>query len=149
MAEPSASLGKVLANTGTSNYTTAGGNRFSKGQCTWYACGRAKEKYGVELSPLLPAPANGGDWYKKIITNKQVAKRCASAAPVTDSIAVLSGGSSGDGHVLFIEAVRDDYTYFTEYNFVQSENGKLQRHSTADFAHVHPGFTLEGYIVIR
>lgn len=149
MADPSASLGKVLANINGDGYTTEGGDRFPRGQCTWYADGRAYEKYKVQLSALLPAPANGGDWFAKIITNAQVTKRAATEGPITDSIAVLSGGSSGDGHVIFIEAVRTDYTYFTEYNFVQAQNGKLQRWPTADFAHVHAGFTLEGYIVLH
>lgn len=149
MAQPYESLGKVLGHAGAACYAAKGGDRFPNGQCTWYAAGRAAEKYGVALAPLLPAPSNAGDWYKNLQATRNVTRRPASLGPVTDSIAVLRGGSQGYGHVLFIEAVRSDYTYYTEWNWNQSLNGKLQRWPTADFSNVKAGFELAGYIVIR
>lgn len=149
MSNPNDHIGLVLANTNSPCYTEAGGDRFPRGQCTWYATGRAAEKYGVPLASLLPAPSNAGDWYHNLQATRNVTRRPASLGPIVDSVAVLRGGSHGYGHVLYIEAVRSDYTYFTEWNWNQSLNGKLQRWSTADFAHVKAGFELAGYIVVR
>jgi surface antigen len=143
---PDNSIGKVLAKLDSPVYTAAGGDRFSHGQCTWYACGRAKEKYKVDISALLPAPANGGDWYSKIKTTSKVTKLPPTSAPVTDSIASFAHGECG--HVVFIEAVRPGWVYFTEYNWDQSKNGKLQKASVKDFTTLH-GCKLNGYIVIR
>jgi len=147
MAHPDASLGKVIASTDSAAYTTAGGDRFTKGQCTWYCCGRAKEKKGVNLSALLPSPANGCDWYKKVVTNAHVTKRAASQGPVVDSIASFSHNTCG--HVVYIEAIRDGYVYFTEYNWNQNMNGKLQKVAENKFATMRSNCTLNGYIVIR
>jgi Surface antigen len=145
MSNPDLSLGKVIAKLDNPAYTTAGGNRFSKGQCTWYAWGRAKEKYKLSLD--LPAPANGGDWYNKIVTDgKHVTKRAASLAPLTDSIA--SFAHKDCGHVVFVECVKDGEVYFTEYNWDQTQNGKVQSCAVKDFPSLH-GCKLNGYIIIR
>jgi surface antigen len=141
---PDLSLGKVLAKTDSTAYTAAGGDRFSHGQCTWYAWGRAFEKYKRKL--VIPAPANGGDWFGKIVTDQHITKRSATAEPVTDSIASFAHGECG--HVVYIEATRLGWVYFTEYNWDQSQNGKLQKISTNNFKTLH-GCKLNGYIVIR
>lgn len=149
MSNPNDHIGMMLGSTGAACYTPGGGDRFSRGQCTWYCCGRAAEKYGVPLAPLLPAPSNAGDWYHNLQATRNVTRRPASLGPIVDSVAVLRGGSQGCGHVIYVEAVRDDYTYFTEWNWSAATNGKLQRWPTRDFAHVKPGFSLAGYIVVR
>lgn len=137
-------IGKVLAKVNSSAYTAAGGDRFSHGQCTWYAWGRALEKCKRKL--VIPAPANGGDWFAKVQCNAHVTKRPASAGPVTDCIA--SFAHSTWGHVVFVECVKDGFVYFTEYNWNQFQNGKLQSCSVKDFSTLH-GCKLNGYIVIR
>ena len=149
-SDPSLNLGKVLANlNNTSCYSnTNGDGRFTNPNCTWYCWGRAKEKFGVDLQ--FTGHANAYQWFDHVNYDPNIAKVDKSSAPITDSIAVFSGGSQGYGHVIYIEAVRSDYTYYTEYNFNQSENGKLQRWPTSDFKHVKgSNFTLEGYIEIR
>jgi surface antigen len=143
---PDNSIGKVIANVSSPEFTAAGGNRFPHGECTWYCAGEAKRKYKINLCDLLPAPANGGDWYSKVITNSHVTKRPASAGPVTDCIASFAHESCG--HVVFVECVKNGFVYFTEYNWNQSQNGKLQKASVKDFTTLH-GCKLNGYIVIR
>jgi|WetSurMetagenome_2_1015567.scaffolds.fasta_scaffold672424_2 surface antigen len=144
---PDLSLGKVLANVNSKAYTTTGGDRFSEGQCTWYCCGRAKEKYKIDLVPLLPSSgANGNVWYDKVKTNSHVTKRPVSAGPVTDCIASFAHDECG--HVVFIECVKDGYVYFTECNWKLAQNGKLQKIAVSDFPTLH-GCKLNGYIVIR
>ncbi len=149
-SDPSQNLGKVLADLSNTNcYSTTNGNgRFTKPNCTWYCWGRAMEKYGVNLK--FTGSANAYQWYDHVNYNPNIAKVSSSSTPITDSIAVFSGGSKGYGHVIYIEAVRSDYTYYTEYNFNQSENGKLQRYSTSNFKNAKgSNFSLVGYIEIR
>ncbi len=143
---PDNSIGKVLANVSSPEFTAAGGNRFPHGECTWYCAGEAKRKYKINLCDLLPAPANGGDWYSKIKTTSKVTKLPPTSAPVTDSIASFAHGECG--HVVFIEAVRPGWVYFTEYNWDQSKNGKLQKCAVKDLPTLH-GCKLNGYIIIR
>jgi surface antigen len=140
------SLGKVLASINSAAYTTTGGDRFNRGQCTWYCCGRAKEKYGVNLSPLLPAPANGGQWFSKIITNGYVTKRPAALGPVANCVASFAHKECG--HVVYVEKVDNGFVYFTEYNWNQNLNGRLQKIEIDRFPKLH-GCKLNGYIVIR
>jgi surface antigen len=148
-SDPSQSLGEVLANLSSSCYSSPNGDgRFLTPNCTWYCWGRANEKYGINLQ--FTGDANACDWYNHVNYDPNIAKVSSSSTPITDSVAVFSGGSEGDGHVLYIEAVRSDFTYYTEYNFIQSENGKLQRFDTSTFANVKgSNFTLQGYIEIR
>jgi hypothetical protein len=148
---PELSLGKVIANTSGSAYTTAGGNRFTDGQCTWYACGRACEKKGIKLAALLAAPANAGDWFTKIQYNPKIARLAASKGPIVDSIACFAHSTCG--HVVYVETQRVidgvSWTYFTEWNWNQNQNGKLQKIKTSEFANLHSGCTLLGFIVVR
>lgn len=146
MSNPNASIGKILGHVNSKSYTVKGGDRFSHGQCTWYCCGRAAEKYHVNLSDLLPEPANGGDWFNKIQCTAKVTKRPATELPVTDSIASFAHNTWG--HVVYIEKVLDGYVYFTEFNWKQFQNGRLQKISIDGFRNLH-GCTLNGYIVIR
>ncbi|MCB8818083.1 CHAP domain-containing protein [Desulfosporosinus shakirovi] len=141
------SLGNILANLNDSSCygTTNCNGKFNQYQCTWYCWGRAKEKTRKSLS--FNGSANGFEWYSNINTSN-VSKRAASLDPAKNSIASFSGGSQGYGHVLFIEDVANGYTYFTEYNFVQSQNAKLQKTPTSSFATFRFNFTLNGYIVI-
>jgi surface antigen len=148
MAHPDLSLGKILANTSSAAYTAAGGDRFTKGQCTWYCAGRAYEKKGVKLVPLLPTSnANACRWYDTIATtNPKVTKYPASKGPIVDSVAVFAHGTYG--HVVYVEAIRDGYVYFTEWNWNQNMNGKLQKVSIKSFSALH-GCKLLGSIVVR
>ena len=143
---PDNSLGKVLANVNRKAYTAAGGDRFPHGQCTWYCAGRAMEKYKIDLSELLPAPANGGEWFDKIQCTEKVTKRPATEPLLTDSIASFAHNTFG--HVAFIECVKDGFVYFTEYNWKLAQNGRLQKISIEGFKALH-GCTLNGYIIIR
>jgi hypothetical protein len=117
---PDDSVETVIAdfsNPGYSNSTYVNGkqvNRFSIGECTWYCCGRAYEKKGVALSPLLDSGANAGLWMSKIHpenSNGKVTTSDDGDTPVVDSIAVLSS------HVIYIEAIRGSNIYFSECNW--------------------------------
>ena len=144
MSNPDLSLGKILANVNSTPYTASGGDRFSHGQCTWYCWGRAFEKCKRKL--VIPAPANGGDWYNKVITDQHISKRPAAAGPVPDCIASFAHNACG--HVVYIETVHGDTVYFTEFNWNQAQNGKLHKCSITEFSTLH-GCKLNGYIVIR
>lgn len=146
---PDLSVGKVLATIAGAGYTAAGGNRFANGQCTWYAAGRAFEKKGVKVVPLLPASdADACKWFDEMaVTNSKVTKYPASKGPVVDSIASFSHGTCG--HVVYVEAIRGKYTYFTEWNWNQSLNGVLQKVLTSEFANLHGCCTLLGSIAVR
>jgi len=147
MSNPNASIGKIMANVNSKYFKAAGGNRFPRGQCTNWCAGEVSRKYKINLCKLLPSPANGGDWFKKVICDgKHVSKRPATEPPITDSIASFAHNTWG--HVVYIECVKDGFVYFTEYNWKQAMNGRLQKISVDGFKTLH-GCTLNGYIVIR
>ena len=83
-----------------------------KGQCTWFTYGRVLEKLGVKL----PAEfySNAITWYSRNATDKVYNY---GSQPKTDSIAVWSGGSVGNGHVGYVEKVTGDSVYFNEANY--------------------------------
>jgi surface antigen len=151
---PALNLGKIISDATTNKtgyYGPANGDngRFIKGQCTWYAWGRAMEKYGVDLQ-FPEGQGNAYQWYENVYYNKKIARIEKNSTPLTDSIAVFKKVKEDSGHLLYIEAVRNDYTYFTEWNWNQSENGRLQRYSTNNLENVHGNnLILQGYIVIR
>lgn len=139
-------VGTVLANLNSTAYSSS--NMYYPnytGECTWYCWGRAYEKSGKSLS--FNGSNNGAQWYANVNTSN-VTKRSASSGPVKNSIASFSGGSSGNGHVIFVEDVANGYTYFTEYNYTASQNAKLQKIATSSFATMRSNFSLNGYIVL-
>lgn len=143
---PVSPVARADCNISSSAYT-APQNKYSKGQCTWFCWGRAKEKTGKTLS--FTGGSNGGQWYSNInAAGSNVTKRPPSLGPVANSVASFSGGSQGYGHVIFIESVENDYTYFREWNFNQSQNGVMQKIETSSLATFRPKFTLNGYIVL-
>jgi surface antigen len=145
---PYASLGTILATITDASYLKATIDRFAKGQCTWYAAGRAHEKKGVNITALLPpSDCDACKWYAKITTNDKVAKHPASEGAIVDSIAVFAHGTCG--HVVYVEAIKDGWVYYTEYNWNQAQNGVLQRVAATTFAKLHGSCTLLGSIVVR
>jgi len=90
-----------------------------KGQCTWFVYGRALEKLNIKLSSSFYG--NAIDWWSNNVKNKVYNY---GSEPKTNSIAVWSGGSVGNGHVAFIENVVGNSVYFNEANF--SYRGKYQ-----------------------
>lgn len=142
----STTIGKILANFKSPAYTEVGGNRFENGQCTWYADGRFKELHGINLSPLLPPPANGGQWYNKIVENAHVKKLSPTATPVAGSVASFNHKTFG--HVVVVESVSGNTVFYSEYNWNKSKNAKIQTCSVKDFRTLH-GCTLNGYIIYK
>jgi surface antigen len=155
MSNPADNLGKVISdaeNNSTGYYGSTNGDngRFSKPECTWYCWGRSMEKKGINIEFTGTAGAN--EWYAHVNTTKSgtVTKRAASLGPIVDSIASFTKKSdTSKGHVIYIEAISGDYTYFTEYHFDVDNNGVLQRVLTTNFATMRSNFSLNGYIVVR
>ena len=104
-------LGKVEANLNGSAYTSPI-NNLSRGQCTWYAEGRAYEKYGwkgVQDQPM----GNGGEIYANALR-----KGYAAGTEIKPNSLVSRGGSSSYGHVLYVEDVdrENNKVYYSEAN---------------------------------
>lgn len=81
------------------------------GQCTAYAWGRAYEKMGVSIQFPNPWGRDAKNWY-------QIVKSLPRGRQVKDnSIAVFAGDSSNtNGHVAYVEYVKDGRIYFNEAN---------------------------------
>lgn len=110
-------------------------NTLSRGQCTWYAEGRAYEKCG--WAGLTDQPrGNGGEIYDKAKGNS---KYDTGTAIQSNALVSLSTSSSY-GHVMFVEYVdrTSNLVYFTEANgnsddAVSSDDGILQVQSLSDW----------------
>ena len=110
-------------------------NTLSRGQCTWYAEGRAYEKCG--WAGLADQPrGNGGEIYDKAKGNS---KYDTGTAIQSNALVSLSTSSSY-GHVMFVEYVdrTSNLVYFTEANgnsddAVSSDDGILQVQSLSDW----------------
>ncbi len=133
-------VGQVVANLTKYAYTDSETNLFPEGQCTWYAFGRAFERYGGPL----PVSGDGGSWYNNVVEWPGVTKRAKTNDPVSKSIACF--GDSGAGHVVFIEQVTGGNVYFTEGNSWCAD-GTVQKKSISSFKTLW-GKTLQGYIVL-
>jgi peptidoglycan hydrolase-like protein with peptidoglycan-binding domain len=99
-------------------------NQFTKsglrGECTWYACGRAYELMGKDLEfknngVRVYSGRNPKDWSKRLGI-------AAAALPRTRCIAINSIFPSATGHVAFVEYVDTarNLAYFTEANTFRS-----------------------------
>lgn len=139
-------VGEVVADVTDDHYSDPQTNPFHGdntgyyNQCTWYAFGRAYDRYGGPIN----VSGSGGSWYKNIVVGNGVSKRSKSNDPVSKSIASFS--NSGAGHVVFIEQVKDGNVYFTEGNSWCAD-GQVQKKTISQFKTLW-GNTLEGYIVL-
>jgi lysophospholipase L1-like esterase len=110
-------VGQVLADLNGPSYT-APINNLSRGQCTWYAEGRAHEKYGWDEFTRR-AMGNGGDIYYN-------AKSWGldSGTEIKPNSLISRGGSSSYGHVLYVEDVdkENNMVYYSEGNSDGSGN---------------------------
>ncbi len=81
------------------------------GQCTAYAWGRAYGKMGISIQFTQNWDRHGKNWYRLV-------KSLPRGRQVQDnSIAVFAGDSSNkNGHVAYVEYVKNGKVYFTEAN---------------------------------
>lgn len=110
-------VGQVLADLNGPSYT-APINNLPHGQCTWYAEGRAHEKYGWDEFTRR-AMGNGGEIYYN-------AKSWGldSGTEIKPNSLISRGGSSSYGHVLYVEDVdkENNMVYYSEGNSDGSGN---------------------------
>lgn len=92
-----------------------GNNGLSTYQCTWWAQGRASEyleNYGTVYKTYPTNEGNGGEYFKK---NRENGWFNYGSTPKPNSL-LSTTGSSGEGHVMYIEAVDtiNGYYYASE-----------------------------------
>ena len=115
-------IGKYGVNLDSAAYHS--NNPFSWGQCTWYAWGRANEKWGANV----PARGNAGTWADAAIA----AGWPVDTNPTVDSIAVWKAETIGGlGHVAYVEKIEGDQIYISESNQRELEytEGKYNRNT--------------------
>lgn len=132
------SLGKRLGDFSSAAYNGSSPLRYYKGQCTWYAWGRAFEKTGIRLNTVN----NAKTWLSRLNTSGTRAV-WDSYQPRANSIAVNTSGTYG--HVMFVEDVIGDTVYYTEANVpvnntVDYNDGILKSTSKANFAKKCSGY---------
>ncbi len=91
-------------------------NRFPRGECTWFAWGRALEKCGVSLA--LSAPAHAGTWLSKA----KAVGYATGTTPRANSVVVWQKADTV-GHVGFIEAVDGGVVTLNEANWLTHNRG--------------------------
>ena len=117
-------LGFKIAYTNTSNYN----NNATRGQCVWYARGRAKEKLSVNIPPL----GNANQMYASAKPEARLEVKKSNIKPntlVTYKVGTSEAGQTA-GHVIYIEDVVGDTVYYTEGGYGNS-NGVVKK-STKD-----------------
>ena len=138
-------VGYVLADFTHSAYYNNGS---SWGQCVWYVKGRAKEKLGHSVWSIT---GNANQWY-----SAAVRKGAPTSINVNDvrsnSILCRNGGSTGYGHLVYIEYVDNSspekWIYYTESN-VGGTNGALKKLSFNDFKRKVATGNFQGYIYLQ
>ena len=138
-------VGYVLADFTHSAYYNNGS---SWGQCVWYVKGRAKEKLGHSVWSIT---GNANQWY-----SAAVRKGAPTSSNVNDvrsnSILCRNGGSTGYGHLVYIEYVDNSspekWIYYTESN-VGGTNGALKKLSFNDFKRKVATGNFQGYIYLQ
>lgn len=138
-------VGYVLADFTHSAYYNNGS---SWGQCVWYVKGRAKEKLGHSVWSIT---GNANQWY-----SAAVRKGAPTSSNVNDvrsnSILCRNGGSTGYGHLVYIEYVDNSspekWIYYTESN-VGGTNGALKKLSFNDFKSKVATGNFQGYIYLQ
>lgn len=126
------SIGNRLADFNSAAYNASNPLKNYKGQCTWYAWGRALEKTGIRLNTVN----NAKTWLDKLNTTGAKVVR-DSYQPRANSIAVRTSGTYG--HVMFVEDIIGDTVYYTEANVptddkIDNNDGILKSSSKANFA---------------
>lgn len=101
--------GKTVANI-NSGYYQKPGNPKSRGQCTWYAFGRAWEVTGKKLTFSRSTNLHAKYW-GNLVTNASV-----DHTPTSKCIGVRTTRGGGYGHVIFIEYVGGGWIYYTDCN---------------------------------
>lgn len=132
------SIGKRLANFSSAAYNANSPLKNYKGQCTWYAWGRALEKTGIRLNTVN----NAKTWLNRLNTSGTKAV-WDPYQPRANSVAVSTAGTYG--HVMFVEDVIGDTVYYTEANVpvnnvIDYNDGILKSTSKASFARKCNGY---------
>ena len=138
-------VGYVLANFNHSAYYNNGS---SWGQCVWYVKGRAKEKLGHSVWSIM---GNANQWYS--LARNAGAPTSSNVNDVrSNSILCRSGGSTGYGHIVYIEHVDNSspekWVYYTESN-VGGTNGALKKLSFSQFKTKVATGNFQGYIYLQ
>jgi surface antigen len=154
MADPVA--GQLITEMTSSGYTSAGGNPFTAPNCTWYAWGRAKEKYNKSITFKQNSGRDADKWYGNgtngLVSNCTL--ESSTWTPTADVIACFeSTGSNSGGHVVFIEAVRTaaDGTmniFFTDDYDGDSAPGYLVEKTLSAFKTLYSNLSLQGYLLV-
>lgn len=138
-------VGYVLANFSHSAYYNNGS---SWGQCVWYVRGRAKEKLGHSLWSIT---GNANQWYSAA-KNKGASTSNNVNDVRSNSVLCRGGGSTGYGHLVYIEHVdtssSEKWVYYTESN-VGGTNGALKKLSFNDFKTKVATSNFQGYIYLQ
>ena len=117
------SIGNYGVDVDSEYYSSSNPFQGFKGECTWYAWGRAYEKTGIQLGYR----GNANSWISQAVST-----------PRANSVVVWTGGHSG--HVAFVEAYDGNTIYISEYNRVyhQYSEGTIDL-STGLFTYTYGG----------
>ena len=115
-----------------------------EGECTWYCWGRAHEKCGRYLT--FNVYNAGKDWYDYCDLERSGVTQ--SPVPVTNSVcSCKKTNGRREGHVIFVELVKDGVVYYTEAN-VKGTDGIVKTCPLSEFPSRDGWDKVFGYIVL-
>lgn len=107
-----------LAPTGKPYY----GNMYVRGNCTWYACGRAMEIVARAGGNIANVQAIfGGDPVGIYEANVAKGKFKYGKTPKVGALAIFNYGSNGDTHIAVVEKVVNGVPYVSESGYTESK----------------------------
>ena len=116
----------------TQNYWSSGSFEFAySGGCTWYAFLRFREINGYP--PVFTRiPGDAKYWHNAVDNDRFKSLPIKNAEIRMNTLATRTGGKHG--HVVYIEAVKDGYVYYSESNSSNpSTAGQIKRERISDF----------------
>lgn len=142
-ATPSTTTGKLKAGSKVADISHSGyNNSAAKGQCVWYAKGRASEKLGVTLGSM----GNGNEMWYNAKPEARLAATIENLKPNT-LLSFKKGTSQAGqtaGHVIYIEDVVGDTVYYTEGGSGYYKNGTVGVVKTASRSDILNGVNSQG-----
>lgn len=127
---------------------TSGG--YNRGNCTWYACGRAREvmlQAGKSPNMSIFGPDPVGIWN----ANKKDKVYAYGSTPKVGSLVIFDYNSSGDAHIAMVEAIINGVPYVSESGYSMSSKKPTASNISFHYGNMYEwgaGRRILGYIYL-
>lgn len=126
------------------------GGQYNRGNCTWYAAGRAREimlDAGVSAKMGIFGPDPVGIWN----ANKSSKTYAYGSKPKIGSLVIFNYGSNGDAHIAVVESIVNGVPYVSESGYSMSKTKPTADNISFHYGNMHEwggGRQILGYIYL-